>query len=680
MNRKQRRVTAKLERQGASAVARNAGVGPTVAELLAQAQGHHHAGRLADAESAYRKILANDPNHFDALHLLGVLAQQGGRSDVAVRLIGNAIALQDQRPRPHNIDRSRSAAARNSLAAAHSNLGIALMATGDMPEALKEIQRSLRTEETENGKLLFVQCLRSLTSIPDGIDCRDDLVRALSEPWGRPSDLSLFAANLIKSDGTTGACISRIASTWPTRPAPRELFGSSRLAKVCDDRLLRCLLETTIIFDLEMERFLTVLRQAMLEMASAEASPLQFNQQMLGFFCALAQQCCINEYIFSYTDKEKQQADSLRAAVIEALASGASIPEPQLVAVATFFPLSCLPQSGLLADRPWSAPLARFVTRHLREADEELRLRSSVPRLTAINDTVSLAVQAQYEDNPYPRWSKPSPVGRSTTIDAYLRQKFPLTDLRNVANANDATILIAGCGTGQHSIETARQFASARVLAIDLSLASLCYAKRKTQELGLKNIEYAQADILELQSIGDTFDVIEASGVLHHLAEPLVGWRVLLSLLRPGGFMRLGLYSRSARQDLEAARAFIAQRSYGASAHDIRRCRDALTGFGADTALSKVSEWIDFFSTSTCRDLLFHVQEHQFALPEIDEFLRQNRIEFLGFDLKDSALQNYRLCFPQDRAMTDLRLWHTFELQYPTLFTGMYQFWVRKPQ
>ena len=57
-------------------------------------------------------------------------------------------------------------------------------------------------------------------------------------------------------------------------------------------------------------------------------------------------------------------------------------------------------------------------------------------------------------------------------------------------------ILIAGCGTGQHSIGTAAMFKDSNVLAIDLSLSSLSYAKRKTEELRIQNIDYMQADIL----------------------------------------------------------------------------------------------------------------------------------------------------------------------------------------
>ena len=86
------------------------------------------------------------------------------------------------------------------------------------------------------------------------------------------------------------------------------------------------------------------------------------------------------------------------------------------------------------------------------------------------------------------------------------------------------------------------------MLAIDLSMASLSYAKRKTAELGIENIEYAQADLLKLGSLGRTFDVVESAGVLHHLENPFEGWQVLLSLLKPHGLMRLGFYSEDSTE------------------------------------------------------------------------------------------------------------------------------------
>ena len=306
-------------------------------------------------------------------------------------------------------------------------------------------------------------------------------------------------------------------------------------------------------------------------------------------------------------------------------------------------------------------------------------MRATVPRLTTIGEGTSRAVAQQYEENPYPRWIKASPVGQATSISARLREQFPYLDPRTLAVPETAEILIAGCGTGQHSIETARQFKRARLLAIDLSVTSLCYAMRKTRELGLSNIEYAQADILQLGTVDRTFDVIEASGALHHLAEPTVGWQILLSVLRPGGFMRLGLYSKLARRNLGPARTFIEERRYGSSSQEIRQFRQELTGVSQNTALAKVAEWADFFSTSACRDLLFHVQEHQLTLPEISAFLQQNQLCFLGFILPPATRERFRQRFSDDATLTNLANWHIFETENPTTFSEMYEFWIGKP-
>ena len=103
-------------------------------------------------------------------------------------------------------------------------------------------------------------------------------------------------------------------------------------------------------------------------------------------------------------------------------------------------------------------------------------------------------------------------------------------------------VLIAGCGTGQHSIETAARFKGSKVLAIDLSMSSLSYAKRKTEEFGIQNIDYMQADILGLGKLDRQFDIVESAGVLHHMDDPVAGWRVLTDCLKPGGLIKIGLY------------------------------------------------------------------------------------------------------------------------------------------
>ena len=66
----------------------------TIPEALAIAIQHHQGGRLQAAEQIYRQILAVEPNHADAIHLLGVIAHQVGKHEVAVEYIRRAIAVE----------------------------------------------------------------------------------------------------------------------------------------------------------------------------------------------------------------------------------------------------------------------------------------------------------------------------------------------------------------------------------------------------------------------------------------------------------------------------------------------------------------------------------------------------------------------------------------------------------
>src|SRR5262249_39550624 len=141
----------------------------------------------------------------------------------------------------------------------------------------------------------------------------------------------------------------------------------------------------------------------------------------------------------------------------------------------------------------------------------------------------------------------------------------------------------------------------------------------------------AQADILRLGTIGLSFDLIEAGGVLHHMRDWAEGWRTLVGVLRPGGFMHVALYSALARGDVRSAPRLIAQRSYGDTADAIRRCRQELLQSPDGSPLKNVSKYADFFTTSECRDLLFHVQEHQLTISAIRQFLNDNRLTFIGF-------------------------------------------------
>jgi 2-polyprenyl-3-methyl-5-hydroxy-6-metoxy-1,4-benzoquinol methylase len=443
---------------------------------------------------------------------------------------------------------------------------------------------------------------------------------------------------------------------------------------LADDELLMALLVSAQNTDVELERFLTMARRVLLEAAVSDDA----DDGAIGFYAALARQCFINEYVFFNSKEEIDRAGELREALAAALERGTPISSLRLLAVAAYFPLHSLSGAARLLDRTWPPLASAVLVQQVREPQEEAQLRAAMPRLTPIEDAISRQVQNQYEENPYPRWVRVPIVENTITVTCYLRQKFPFAAFQHTSGSEISEILSAGCGTGQLALELAQGVPS-RVLAVDLSLKSLGYAKRKALELGLPSIEFAQADLLELGAIGRSFDLVECSGVLHHLADPFAGWRMLLLQLRPGGFMTLGLYSKIARRGIGEAQRRIAQWGHITSADDIRRCRQDLLDVDKSPDLA-IANADDFFGVSSCRDLLFHTQEHWTELPAIAAFLRDNDLIFLGFETDDATLLAYRRRFAGDPAATNLQNWHTFEGENPDTFSGMYRFWIQKPR
>ncbi len=482
----------------------------------------------------------------------------------------------------------------------------------------------------------------------------------------RPQLFNPFAgvcATLAAVNPAIGQAMARAMPAWPAR-----LLNGASLDALAADPLLLCILQSTVVRNLALECALTSLRAHLLGVA-LDAAPATAGE--LTFCCAIARQCFINEYVFATTADEESNVAALKAR----LTGAAAVAPMALAALAMYLPLHTLPDAAALLARDWPAPLAGVLTQQLREPQAERALAGTIPRLTAIDDDVSLRVQQQYEDNPYPRWLRVAGGVEPAAIDQSLRDMFPAAPFTALGKTADLDYLVAGCGTGWHATSIAQKYLGARLLAIDLSLGSLCYAKRNTPPPLGERIEYAQADILKLSAIGRSFDVIDASGVLHHMADPFAGWRALIALLRPNGLMHLGFYSELGRREIVAARAVIAERKLGASPEEIRRCRQDLL----QTPLARLARYDDFYSMSECRDLLFHVQESRLTIPQIRDFIAANGLRFIGFEFMPPALQQLRDLFAANGwSMTDLDKWHAVETQYPDTFAGMYNLWVQK--
>ena len=458
-----------------------------------------------------------------------------------------------------------------------------------------------------------------------------------------------------------GDAMQRANAAWPRRLPLDAVVSREDFAAIVADPLLSTTLKSIPVRNVALERLLTTLRAALLADVSAMRT-----SAALAFGCALAQQCFINEYVFATTPDEDNFAETIKSDLRE-------VSPEQLIALAMYVPLHALPDARALLERKWPDAVGEVLEQQVREPLAEQALRASIPHLTPIEDTTSQRVRQMYEENPYPRWVRGPAKVTPRPIDQYLRAMFPTAAFAPLDKTDGLDVLVAGCGTGWHAIAIASALQGAQVTAIDLSLASLGYAKRKTP--AALPIEYAQADILKLGGIERRFDVVDASGVLHHMADLFAGWRLLLSLLRPNGVMHLGLYSEFGRADIVDGRAFIAERGYGSSAAEIRRCRQDLLA----TPLARLARLSDFFTTSECRDMLFHVQESRTTIPAIKAFLAEQKLKFIGFEFGEAEMRGHRAHFAERGwSSGDLDRWHEFEAKYPDTFAGMYHFWVQK--
>ena len=617
--------------------------------------------QLDEAAGWYRLALKQNPNSAEAHYNLGAILIVEGAADRAATHFEHALRIKPD------------------FRAACLAYGQLLLAKGDVGRAILLFKRANDIEETAESRALLFQCLTDKRAIPYGYLVRNEIVRALSEPWGNPRALLDISVQVMLQDPVLQPVIQRVAAAWPTRLARHEVFPGGALSAIAKEPLLRLLLSLPTLASIDGERFLTATRAALLDLAWQEAEYAAAGPDVLALHCALAQQCFLNEYVYVHSEAEWQQVARLRDAVTTAASSGTAVAAPLLVAVASYMPLELLSGANVLLARSWPAPVAALLHEQITEPRAQAEAAAAIPVLTAIDDEVSLLVQRQYEENPFPRWRVFALPKSTQVFDADLRRRFPAAGIKLESSASGLDYLAAGCGTGRFVALMAQMYSDLRITAIDLGRPSLGYAKHAADRLGLTGIAFGQADILKIGSTGRSFDVIDSAGVLHHMADPWVGWRALLSVLRPRGCMRVALYSEIARRNIVAAQKLAVERGRGRTADEIRQFRqDILALPEGSPARTVATQAADFYALSECRDLLFHVQEHRLSLPAIGRFLDEHGLQFIGFELDAQTMQKYAELFPKDEAMIDLANWHTFEGQNPDTFYGMYQFWVQR--
>ncbi len=239
----------------------------SIKDAIELALQHHKAGRLAEAEAIYRRVLAQDPNQADALHRLGLVAFQLGRNDAAIELIRQAIALQPNDAAYHlnlaialqrrgDLDAavasfSKAIQIRPDLVEAHHNLGRALRQQGKLDQAVAALRRAIELDPhhaesyntlglvfRQQGKLTdaAAEYTRALQIRPDLADALNNLANVLREQAKldeaivcydralalRPDDASIHSNKvyaLHNHPGYDAAAILREHRQWDLRHA-----------------------------------------------------------------------------------------------------------------------------------------------------------------------------------------------------------------------------------------------------------------------------------------------------------------------------------------------------------------------------------------------------------------------------------------------------------------------------
>ncbi len=268
---------------------------------------------------------------------------------------------------------------------------------------------------------------------------------------------------------------------------------------------------------------------------------------------------------------------------------------PDLLAV-----LACPACGGALQARP--AALRCGGCARSFDVDEGIpSLRRELePRVDAVRELYSAA--------PFPGY----PARSSYAALRARAERSAFARLLDEAIAPDATVLDLGCGTGQLSLFLAT--GDRLVVGADLTRASLRLAADAARRFGVARVRFVETDLRAPGLRAGAFDVVTCSGVLHHTPDPRAAFRAVARLVRPSGFVVVGVYNAYARLP-----------------HRVRRAVARLSGFrwfpldpvlrdrGAEPA--RRAAWV--------RDQYRHPEEHRHTLAEVQRWFEAGGIAYV---------------------------------------------------
>ena len=655
-----------------------------IKNALIKALHSHRKNNFKDAKIIYQEILKKKPKHFETIFYLGTLYSQLKEYDLAEPLFKEAITINpnfeatyqnlgfmyEQLEKYKNAKKcyEKLLQINPKNIKIYNNLGLIYQELGEYEKAINCYEKLIQIQPNDTTLYYNLGRIFKLFKLDDMIENNHSNLKKLFLYLLKKNDIS--HSEIFHNTKLFFLKKNFIVNVEKIYISNSLLLSNNIINNLLIDELFLLTLQKSLIIDAFLEKFLTKIRYETI--LSLKNSNQNFLRQYLNFFISLGEQCWLNEYIYNQSDLETKYTNKLK----NKIENENEIDELEISILSCYIPLnsSKIIEKKLLNYNSSNPLFKGLIATQIKEPLVEKSLEGSIKSIGKITNQISKKVRDQYEENPYPRWKhcfKYLPINFIQDLNYAIKPN----KIKSENQFTNPDILIAACGTGNHTAY-ASKYKNAKIVGIDLSLKSLAYAKRKSKELGFDNIEFIHSDILQLKNLNKKFDVIESIGTLHHMKEPENGLKILIDILKPHGFLKLGLYSEKARDYVIKAKEIIKENNIKTSIEGIRRSREIIFNKKDDVIIKKLIGRGDFYSTSNVRDLLFHVQEHRFTIPQISMILKKFNLEFLGFI--NLANKNKFLKFFPEGDITSLEIWDKFEKENPSSFMGMYQFWVKK--
>lgn len=652
-------------------------------KALTQTQSYKRSLKsLLTAKQSITEALSLNPIDSDSLNLLSRIELELGNQNLALVAINTALELQ-----PDNGGYWYSSG--HALLANHETVKakISFQKAIELSpgETRAEISLAYIYSELDEPIKAFELFRELAKDQPHDIQVRSQLLNSASTLTADYYDQQLEhdLINYLKWEDVNLSPLANLTCSLLEHKFKLSDDGSAaQFEEMANSELLLQALTKTIIKSELLEKLVMALRYELLFHSTQNGT---LSQQYIPLSNSIALYGLKSEFILPVTDAEQNMVKALSNLIDNSLEKVGCMPTDisgALLLLSMYQPWITLKNYTLLSefeDKKW--PTTTF---NLKIENETLFSinNTKFEKLTAMPTIQSNSVKSQYESFPYPRWEKLD-YKKNINYGSALAHVYPNANISGQFFNENLNILIAGCGTGRHALNVAKYFNHVNVTAIDLSQKSLGFAQSKADEFDIMNIDFKLADLTKLKPLQTQFDIIECSGVLHHIPDYKAAINGLLSNLKPNGLIKISLYSEYARSSINDIREIFSRDREKISPKRIKIIRQAILQGDIIEDSDGITRSDDFYSMSGTIDMLFHQYERQFTPIDLAALCNEFHLEWLGFsNIKESVKSNF-LHFHKDKPgdLKNFEQWDEFEKANPTTFSSMYQFYCQyKPK